>query len=169
MEQRRGCTLCPEVVGRLEREPQVRRIERGGDAVGRDVGDAEGRQDDRRDGDRDEQADRGGGQQASGAPRVEGGQRDRPRPLELADQETRDEKPREDEEDVDPDVAARQSGDAGVVDEDEEDGDAAEALEVGAEPVGAWLSRSDAGGRVIGRRRCVPVRGRSPQSSGTGG
>nr|WP_242473348.1 hypothetical protein [Blastococcus sp. TML/M2B] len=68
---------------------------------------------------------------------VEAGQRDGAAALQLGDQALGDEEAREDEEDVDADEAAGQPGQARVVQDDEADGDRAQALDVGAEGVPA--------------------------------
>jgi hypothetical protein len=51
----------------------------------------------------------------------------------LAEQEPGDEEPRQDEEDVDSHEAAVETGQPGVVEQDEQDRDAPEAFEIGAE------------------------------------
>jgi len=51
----------------------------------------------------------------------------------LAEQEPGDEEPRQDEEDVDSHEAAVEAGQPGVVEQDEQDRDAPEAFEIGAE------------------------------------
>ena len=67
----------------------------------------------------------------------------------LAQQQPGDDEPRDDEEDLDADVATAEPGNAGVVDEGQEDGDGAQALHVGAELPVTWRgSRLVAGGGV---------------------
>ena len=152
VQERRRRDLGPQVVRRLEGEAQVRHVERGGDPVGTDVGNAEGREHDRGDPNRHEEAERRGRQEAPRPTRVEPGERDGSGSLELTDQQARDQEPGQDEEDVDADVPAGDPGHAGMEQQHEEDGDAAQALEVRAK---AARRRRDPGSG----RRLRPWRG----------
>ena len=68
--------------------------------------------------------------------------------LALAQQQPGDDEPRNDEEDLDTDVAAAEGGYAGVVDESQEDGDSAQSLHVGTKAtISRWSSRLVAGDR----------------------
>ena len=163
MQQRRRRDLGTQVVRRLEGEAQVRHVERGGDPVGTHVGNAEGREHDRRDRDRHEEAERRGRKQAPRPTRVEPGERDGAGSLELTDEQARDQEPGQHEEDVDADVSAGDPGYAGVEQQHEEDGDAAQALEVGAEATRWSLDRG--GWRRNGRRRQRGRRAPAPAES----
>src|SRR4029079_12894247 len=65
---------------------------------------------------------------------------------QLADDQPGDQEPRQDEEDVDPDVAGLELRETGVIEEDEADSDRPQALELGAELAarGSRLVRGDA-------------------------
>src|SRR4029079_17145120 len=75
---------------------------------------------------------------------------------QLADDQPGDQEPRQDEEDVDSDVAALELREARVIEEDEADSDRPQALELGAELAarGSRLVRRDAAheGRLTGGR-----------------
>jgi hypothetical protein len=137
-EWRRG-GFAGEIVGGLERKAQVRDVQGCRDTVGADVRDAQRRQHERRDGDGHEQAQRGSGQQPPGTSCVERDQGDGARPFELADEEPRDQEAGEDKEDVHADVTAGHEGKTGMEEEHQDDRDAAQALQVGPEAVGARL------------------------------
>ena len=68
------------------------------------------------------------------------------RRTELPDDQPGDQEPRQDEEDVDADVAAAQSRQPGVVQEHEQDRDRPQSFEVWAEPVAAALTGARRGG-----------------------
>ena len=133
MQEGRRRDLGPQVVGCLERKAQVRHVEGGGDTVGADVGNAEGRQHERGDRDRHEETERRGRQEAPRPSCVEPSERNAPGSLDLTDQQARDQEAGQDEEDVDTDVPAGDPGHTGVEQQHEQDGDAAQSLEVGAE------------------------------------
>ena len=90
----------------------------------------------------------------------------RPVPLAFSQQQTGDDKPRDDEEDFDADVATAEPGYAGVVDEGQEDRDGTDPLDIGSElPVTGWGSRLVAGRRVtIGRDRHHAREGAPPRA-----
>ena len=130
MEHRARFESLGEVVDRLGGEVPVGDVEAGADDVPGDFGVAERREEDHRhhaDGDEQDRRER---QQAFGAAGVEAAQGDRPAAVELPDQQAGDEEAGDDEEDVDPDVAARQERHPGVAEEDGDDRDRAQALDV---------------------------------------
>src|SRR4029079_3231941 len=156
MEEWRGIELGLEVVGGLGCEADVADIQRCCGAISRDVRDTERWQHDRRrdDGQRDD--DEGRRKQPAGTTCVEREEVDPPRRAELADDEAGDQETRHDIEDIDADVAARESGDPRVIREYQEYGDGPQAFDIGTER-GASVSR---GGRCHvrhGTRSCAPL------------
>ena len=119
-----------EVVGRLEREPDVADRQGGGGAVLGDPGDLERRQEDRRQHDRDGHGRQRRRQDPAHPPRVEASEVDPAGLRVLAQQEPGDQEARHDEEDVDPGEPAAGHGQAHVEPQDGEDGDPPEALDV---------------------------------------
>ena len=81
---------------------------------------------------RDDEGQRGRGQDPERTTRVELRERDAPVLGRLAEQQSRDQEAREDEEDVDAHVAAPEERHTGMVEHDEQDGDRTQALEVAA-------------------------------------
>jgi hypothetical protein len=65
------------------------------------------------------------------------------------DEEARDQEPRQDEEDVDPDVAAREHVETGMEAHDQQDRDRPEPIDIGPVVVPGW--RRDTDGRGHGR------------------
>ena len=128
------------------------------------------------DGERDQDDDRGRRQDAAGPPGVEGGKVDAPGALALAQQQAGDQEAGEDEEDVHPDVAARDPGHAGMERQDQEDGQPAQPLKVRSEglaarPLGALhASRTPSS---VPSRRGLPASGSdstpAPMRRRTGG
>ena len=106
VEQRRRRELRLQVVGRLEREPQVGRVQRRGDPVLRHLAGPQRREDHGRGDHRGQDQQHRRRQQTTNPPGVEAGQRDRAGRVQLADQEAGDQEPGQHEEDVDADVAA---------------------------------------------------------------
>ena len=80
-----------------------------------------------------DQGQAGGRQQAPGPAGVKGGQVDPARGRHLPQQVARDEVAGDDEKDVDADVSAREVGRPNMEADDQEDGDGAQGLDVGAE------------------------------------
>ena len=132
MEHRRGRHVRREVVGGLDGEADVPDREGGGRHVAGDALHVERRQHRPRRHQDAHQHDQRRRQDAPDAPGVEGPQVDASVALALAHEEPGDQEPRQDEEDVDPDEAAAHRRQAGVEREDQEDGDATQALEVRA-------------------------------------
>ena len=138
MEQGRWVELCLEVVGGLRGEPDVAHVQGGGRGVTRDIDHAQRREHDRRHDDRGRDDHQRGGQQPPRTASVEGRQVDPAGRLQLAHDQAGDEEARHDVEDVDPDVAPGQARDPCVVGKDQEDGDRAQAFDVGSERPGAF-------------------------------
>ena len=130
VEDRRWRLPHREVVRRLHRESHVRDVERSGCRVGRDARDQEGRQQDERCDEGDDQDERRGGQQAPRPARVEAREGDRPAGRPFPQQEPGDQEAGDDEEDVDPHEPAGDTPDRGVEQDDQHDGDRAQALDV---------------------------------------
>ncbi len=84
---------------------------------------------------RGDEHDEGRRKQTPGSACVERQQADPPGSLVLAQEEPGDEEAADDEEDVDADEAAGHPGQAGVKQDDDEDGQPAQALDVGAKSV----------------------------------
>ena len=134
-----------QVVDRLERELPVRVIERRRDRVEAHLRAEDGRREEQHAGrDRDEHEQRDG-QQAPRATGIERGECDRARALHLVDQQAGDQEPRDDVEDVDAHIAARDPRDPGVERQHEHDGDGAQALDVGPERPGGPDGRRSRG------------------------
>jgi hypothetical protein len=117
-------------------------VEGGADDVAGDFDRPHGReQQQREDADRGKQ-DRRERQQSLRPPRVEAAQGDAAGALDLAEQQARDQEAGDDEEDVDPDVAAGEEGDARVTEENGADRDGAQALDIATEALAADLVSS---------------------------
>ena len=130
VEDRARFEALGEVVDRLRGEVPVGDVEGGGGDVPGDFGVAQRRQEDHREDPDGRQQDRRERQQAFGAAGVEAAQADRAAAVELPQQEFGDQEARDDEEDVDPDVAARQERHPGVAEQDRDDRDRAQPLDV---------------------------------------
>ena len=130
MQDRARRDLGAEVVGGLAEEEPVGRVqERGADRVHR-VQHLGRRRDRGIDRGGDDQHHERGREQPPEPPGVEASEPDRSRGTNVAQQHLGDEVPREDEEDVDADVAALEPVDTGMESEDEVDGNRPEAVEV---------------------------------------
>ena len=110
MEERRGIEVRLEIVRCLDREADVRYVQRRRRPVDRQVREAQRREHHDRDADRDEDDEGRGGQQAAGPACVERRQVHGPRLLQLSDDQPRDQEARDDEEHVDPDEPAPEHG-----------------------------------------------------------
>jgi hypothetical protein len=121
-----------EVIVRLEAEAQVRDVETCAGDVDRDAADGERRKDEDRTRERCQEHDGCRWKETPSSTRVEGGDIHATGTTEFAMDRARDEETREDEEDVDAHVAAAKSRDPGVVQQDQQDRDRAEALEIRA-------------------------------------
>ena len=163
VEIRRWARHRREVVPGRHGEPDVGRGQGRGRAVEGHRRPVERRQERVGRDERDDQAGRGGGQDPPHATRVEVTDVDPAGPVVLPDQETRDQEPADQEEDVNADVAPGDPAEVGVVQDDEEDGDPAQALDVGAEP-GARSRRSvrTGGGARNATAPTTIASGRSP-------
>ena len=76
-----------------------------------------------------------GRKDASRATGIEAAEADPSRPLTLLDQQSGDQEPGKDEEDIDTDEAGLGAGDPDMAEEDEQDRDPAESLQVRSEPI----------------------------------
>ena len=124
-----------EVVDRLGDEVPVDEVERRGEHVGGHLL-ALGRREQRPRRDHGEgQHDHRQGQQALGPAGVEAADRERAAALDLGQDQAGDQKAGEHVEDVEPDVAAAGTGQAGVAGEDEDQGEAPDPLDVEAKPI----------------------------------
>ena len=86
---------------------------------------------------------------------VEAAQRDAAGALELAEQEAGDEEARDDEEDVDADVAAGEEGQPGVAEQHGDDRDARRPSMSGRKPVSVGSCRVDRGSDIRERSECL--------------
>jgi hypothetical protein len=143
MQERRGRGHAREVIAGGERETDVADRHGGGRPVQPDRrpiyrGDHVEGHDQRRDEDDD-----GRRQKPPCAASVELDEADPARSLVLAEEQARDQEATDDEEDVDPDEAADQARQAGVEQDDDQDGKAADAFDVGSKArLGSGVSRS---------------------------
>ena len=137
-----------EVVDRLGGEMPVGRVEGRADDVARDFDRAHGGEEQEREGADGGEEDRRQRQQPLGAAGVEAAQRDAAGPVELAQQQPGDEEARDDEEDVDADIAAGEEGQARVAEEDGADRDGAHSLDIGAEAAFVGQGTLSGGGRL---------------------
>ena len=129
MEHRRGIH-GREVVGGADGEAYVRERQAGREAVIGDPPKIQRRHDEPRRQERRDEHEQGGRKDASGTACVERAKSDPSRVFSFVREQPRDQEPRQDEEDVHPDEAGLGSGDPDVAEEDEQDGDAAQTLEV---------------------------------------
>ena len=134
LEHRVARDVGAEIAGRVVdevpvRDVQERRLERA-DRVGH----LQRRRDRDVDERRHDQGHERGGQQSPEPPRIEACQPDPAGSEQVPQEQLGHEVARQDEEDVDPDVAAGERTGSGVEQDDEVDGDGAQAVEVGAVP-----------------------------------
>ena len=122
-----------EVVERLRRKAPVDDVERGGAHVAGHRVAAPWREQKRRDYGHENQHHGNERQQPLHAPGVKGRERQPPRPLELVDQERRDQKARNDEEDVHANEAARGECETRVTEQHGADRNRPQPLDVRAE------------------------------------
>ena len=131
MLHRRRRRIGRQIVGALYREPVVADIQRAGDTVADDAARLQRWQQHRRRGTRgNEHRDRRR-QQPSRPGTVEPGQPHRPGTRCFPPQQAGDQESRDDEEHVDPDESAADSGHAGVEQDDGDDGNRPQAFDVG--------------------------------------
>ena len=95
-------------------------------------------------------------QDAAGAALVEAGDGEAPRG-EVAQQDAGDQVAGDHEEDVDAEPAAGEGGEAGVEEDDREDGDGAQAVDLAAPAVGGRRGSAEVGG-LDQRRHCPSIR-----------
>nr|BFF23309.1 hypothetical protein GCM10025732_12740 [Glycomyces mayteni] len=146
--ERGGRLVGVEVLGLLGDEAVVDDVDDDGEGVLEDRFEARhGVEHPRAQGGRDGD-DGSGGQDAAGAAGVEPGDGDAAGRVDLLDEQGGDEEPGEDEEHVYADVTSCGPGEPGVREEDQADGDGAQALDVGPEPqAGPAVGRGDDAGQ----------------------
>ncbi len=156
VEERRGRADGREVVACRSREPEVGHRRGSRRPVERQPGPVERGHDHGGDGQDDRDRDERRRQQAPDAAPVEPDEVDATCPLTLPQQEAGDEEAGDDEEDVDAHEAARDGRQLRMEEEDEEDGDPAQALDVGPEglrPADRSGGRGRRGRALAPRRR----------------
>ena len=140
LDRRRRLSLL-EVVAPERREVHVRGEERRPHAVRDHVPGADEVEQVLRRDRRHDQREHGRREDAPCAPRVEADERHAPRRERLRQQQPCDQEAREDEEDVDPDIAALEEGNSRVPERHEQNGDGAQALDVRPVPHGTNVRR----------------------------
>ena len=132
LQHRRGA-LGREVVGAVDGELDVHRVRRGPERVAGEVPRRQRRLEQVREHAGDDHDRDGGGEQPADPPGVEAPEADPSGRVELAQQVVGDQEAGDDEEDVDPDVATGEPGDAGVREHHGEHRDRPHALDVSPE------------------------------------
>ena len=131
--ERRGRTVLGEVVGAVDRQPEVHRIQRTADRVARVLHEPHLRQEQPGTSDRGDHHQGRRRQQTQRPTAVELPDRDSVRRRQLAQQHRGDEEARDHEEDIDPDVAAAEPAHRGMGENDQRDGQRTQPLDVRAQ------------------------------------